>query len=289
MWSVVYIAVAVVLLVVASVAVFRILKNIEKEKRRKSHEDFLENRYKTHDEYASIYKSALSKLSVNWKVIEIIHDLADYPLGPAGLPVRISHEEAFDVVRRIRAAQHGDLAIVLHTAGGYTGPTDMIAMALKQHRGKKVTFVPYTAMSGGTLIALATSAICMGDTAFLGPIDTQIGPFSGNAFKHLRDNKEANHIGDEMLMASYLMQQLKEGEVPRAEKLIDEAHGPGVATALIAAGRPHGDLITKKEAHDLGIALSNEPLPPEVYELVDARLQMAAKEREAVFKRGFGL
>jgi hypothetical protein len=67
------------------------------------------------------------------------------------------------------------LDIILHTPGGYSYQAHQIALAVKAHRGRKTVFVPYFAMSGGTVISLAADEIVLGQHAVLGPIDTQFG------------------------------------------------------------------------------------------------------------------
>ncbi len=257
-------------------------------KRRRQNQAYARRWTKSYSEYEAAHAKALAQLSRDWNVIEIVHDLADYPLAAAGPPEHISFEEAFDVVRRIRAST-GDLAIVLHTLGGVAMPTEMIAMALKQHTGRKVAFVPYAAMSGGTVIALATQQVCMGDTAVLGPIDTQIAGWSADNFAYLRDQKAPDAIRDEALMASHRMTEVRANEIERTQRWIDGAHGASVADALIAKGRPHDEMITRDEAQGLQINIGPSPFPAAVYDLVDARLQMTAKIREDVYRRRVGV
>jgi hypothetical protein len=262
--------------------------SFHRRRRTRKNQAFARRWRRSYADYQAEHARALADLSRDWNVIEIVHDLADYPLGLAGPPEQIYYEEAFDVVRRIRSSD-GDLAIVLHTLGGSSMATEMISMALRSHKGRKVAFVPYAAMSGGTMIALATGEVRMGDTAVLGPIDTQFGPWPASAFKHLRESKSADHIRDEVLMASHLMETIHKDEVARVERLVDPAHAPGVASALIVAGRPHGETITREEASNIGVKISGEPFPARVYDLVDARLQMTAKLREDVFRRSLGV
>jgi len=63
--------------------------------------------------------------------------------------------------------------VILHTLGGYSLAAELVAAALKRIRDPRRVYVPYIAMSAGTLIALAADRIHLGKNACLGPIDTQ--------------------------------------------------------------------------------------------------------------------
>src|SRR5258705_12241801 len=69
--------------------------------------------------------------------------------------------------------------IVLPTPGGLVLAALQIARAIHKHRGKVTAFVPYYAMSGGTLIALAATEIVMSEYAVIGPVDPQLGKYPG--------------------------------------------------------------------------------------------------------------
>ena len=84
-------------------------------------------------------------------------------------PADVGHErigEALQAVAAIRQANaRAKIVVVLHTLGGYARPAHMIAQALCQHLEKArahhnpkrdprvVAYIPYIAMSGGTMIA----------------------------------------------------------------------------------------------------------------------------------------
>jgi ClpP class serine protease len=257
-----------------------------RRKRAKVNLQAYERRSKSQESHQQDYDKALEKLSKDWVVIDIIHDLGDFGMGPAGgLADEISYEEAFDIVSRIRAAQGGDIAVVLHTPGGLILPTDMIALALRQHKGRKEAFVPYTAMSGGTLIALSTQNVNMGDTAAIGPIDPQIAGWPKGAYDYLRNSKSKDHISDLVLMCAYEMDELTKSELKKLDKLVDAAHDKTqISNQLISGGRPHGEMIMFEDAKALGLKVS-EGVPADVYALVDARLRVLAKDREKLYRR----
>ncbi len=259
------------------------MRNAAAENRRRTErKTAFERRSRSADAYQVDYDKALAKLHKKWVVIDIIHDLANFPLGPAGLPDEISYEEAFDIVSRIRAAQHSDIAVVLHTPGGLVAPTEMIALALKQHKGKKEAFVPYAAMSGGTIIALATQVVHMTETAALGPTDIQVAGFPASAYDYVREKKSFDQISDGLLMLAHVKDKMTKGEAARLQKTVDPAHGPTIAASLGDGARPHGEMIMRDEAKDLGVIVSDE-VPREVFDLVDARLRILAMKRAKLF------
>lgn len=243
---------------------------------------------KNYGDYEKDYDTARVALSRDWDVVEIIHDLSTYSLGPAGLPEEITHEQAFEVVRQIKAARDNPLAVIIHTMGGYSLPTYMIAKALKQHRGKKVAFVPYAAMSGGTVIALAAEEIFMGEAACLGPIDSVFWGWPVSTLEHLIAQKNINSIDDNYVMLAHIASVFANDAVPRAQRHIHEKHAPNVARDLISGGRYHGDTISLEEARDIGINASPK-CRKEVFALVDAKLRMVALEREEAIRRLFNM
>lgn len=237
-------------------------------------------------DFDKAYREAYDKLSEDRAVIELIHDWSDDMLGPAGLPYHITDEQAFEIVRQIKAARHLPIAMILHTLGGYSQPTYLIAKALFQHTGGPVTvYVPYMAMSGGTAIALAAQEIVMGDNASLGPIDTQYWGWPIGAFNELEKKKNADQIEDFFIMLAYVARTFEAGASDRAKKYINANHGPNVAKALIDSGRYHGDGISKDEALKIGLRIAKDDCPNEVYDLVDAKLRMVAIDRARIAQR----
>jgi ClpP class serine protease len=281
------IALALVVLIGVVAAMARIA--VLRMARRKHRVHFEKARSRSYAESSAAYKEALEKLSSQWDVIEIIHDWSEFNLGPAGLPEYITFEQAFNIVRQIRAAKDHPIAMVIHTMGGYSVPSDMIAKALSQHKGKKVAFVPYMAMSGGTVIALAADEISMGSAAALGAIDTQYAGWPASAFAFLKASKNIDYISDAYLMMVHISEQFERDAVSRAQKLVNPAHDAKVASELIMGGRPHGETISVAEARELGVNVAKKECPGEFYALVDARLSMVAKEREKVFEHGLDI
>lgn len=243
-----------------------------------------------YDYFKDAYTKAHIKLSKDYAIIELIHDWSDPSLGPAGLPDYITDDQAFEIVRRIKKARDVPIAVILHTIGGYSHPSYLIAKALHQYKGGPVTaFVPYLAMSGGTAIALAAQEVVMGETASLGPIDTQYWGLPIGAFDELEKKKDANEIDDIHIMLAYVARTFETKAGERAKRHINEKHAKSVAQALMDPSRYHGDGISKDEAAAMGINVGKSDCPQEVYDLVDARLRMVAIERARIAKETLNL
>jgi len=110
------------------------------------------------------------------RVITMIHRQETMSL--LGFPIAryIDIEDSEHLLRAIRMTPEDmPIDLVLHTPGGLVLASEQIACALKRHQGKITVFVPHYAMSGGTLIALASDEIVMDPDAVLGPVDPQLG------------------------------------------------------------------------------------------------------------------
>ena len=69
--------------------------------------------------------------------------------------------------------------LVLHTPGGEIFSSMFISRILKTYPSQIRTFIPFYAMSGGTLLALSGSELYMSPISCIGPVDPQLG----NLFK----------------------------------------------------------------------------------------------------------
>ena len=60
------------------------------------------------------------------------------------------------------ASPHAPIDVILHTLGGDAMAAEMVADALKRTKAAPARYVPYLAMSAGTMIALAAEELYMG-------------------------------------------------------------------------------------------------------------------------------
>lgn len=212
------------------------------------------------------------------KTIYIIHDISweNEPRRDT-LYQYLSLEEAFRILKEIRMTRpRRHINVILHTPGGELLASEMVSAALKAHKGGTTAYVPYMAMSGGTMIALATQKIVMGKHATLGPIDTQIEGFPAHSFDWLVNKKSIDAIDDVTLLVSRTAQSILKSEGSRASSLLNDAHKKNgkcmVTDALVSDGMNHADRVTAKMASDLGADIS-EKCGDDVYAIIDTRLQ----------------
>ncbi len=127
----------------------------------------------------------------------------------------ITMEDSEAIVAAIRGAgSDTPVDLILHTPGGLALAAELIAMALKHHEAHTTVIVPFYAMSGGSLIAIAADEVLMGRESILGPLDPQIRGFSAGTLLRLLQRKPVEMISDEHLLlaenAQRSMDQTKE-------------------------------------------------------------------------------
>lgn len=251
-------------------------------------------RFADYEEAKKEYLKLRKKIEAgNTVLIDLIHDLGDDFVGRDSAQQQIAFDEAFDAVASIRQANpRAKLVLVLHTLGGYARPAHMIAQALKQHIAKAkghynprreprvVAYIPYVAMSGGTMIALAADKVAMDPTASLGPIDTIYGGFPTDAYKALIDQKGVLATQDVLVMLAHEAGKYDRYAAKVARDIVNPAHKPAgkpddntLADHLSSGALSHSQAISPKEAKNLGMNVSTK-LPSEIYGLVDARIRM---------------
>lgn len=214
------------------------------------------------------------------RVIALIH--RQERMSFLGFPVAryIDINDSEEVLRAIKLTDDEvPIDLILHTPGGLVLAAEQIAMALCRHPAKVTVFVPHYAMSGGTLIALASDEIVMDENAVLGPVDPQIGQQPAASILSVLEQKETRYISDDTLIlanvAEKAIRQMKSTiqeilhkhfSAENAEKLAD----------IFASGRwTHDYPISVEEARQLGLPVSTE-VPTEVYQLMSLFPQAGA-------------
>ncbi len=172
---------------------------------------------------------------------------------------------------------HAPLDIILHTPGGLAYQGMQLARAIKAHKGKKTVFVPFYAMSAGTIMTLAADEIVMSDHAALGPIDAQVYvPSIGarlptRAILAVLETKPKKKISDDVLEIAL---QCKRDQGEHHNNALELMAGtyPSSTAHRIAHRLNDGDLthgypLTYAAAKKLGLKVSNA-MPPEAIELI---------------------
>lgn len=162
--------------------------------------------------------------------------------------------------------------VLIHTPGGLALAAEMIAMALKAHPGRVTVMVPFYAMSGGTLIALAADEILMEAHSVLGPLDPQIAGMPAGSLVALLKRKPIQSVQDYTVIQADIallalqrmrnfVQWLLRGRMPE-KRLV------GVAEFLTGGYITHDTPITFEVAKTLGLPVA-QGLPREVYDFFD--------------------
>jgi hypothetical protein len=224
------------------------------------------------------------------KTIVIVHDFG-HPYGHQSDERKyLSTREAFEILAEIRSVdKNTPIDVILHTPGGEVFACELIASALKD-RANTTAYVPYCAMSAGTIIALATEKVVMGDHACLGPIDPQFFGFPIESFVRLLKEKPIQNVDDSTVLLAYLAEKELKNARQRACELLNKHHfGSDDAcqlTDFLASGDlPHSEQIGRGRAAELGVNVSKEDCPDAVYKLVEARLEIFRTMDDKV---GFG-
>lgn len=213
------------------------------------------------------------------KVIAVIHDFGhprDYPTDQRRY---LTTREAFEILAEIRAVPaDAPIDFVLHTPGGEAFACELIASAIKD-RPNTTAYVPYCAMSAGTIIALATEKIVMGRYACLGPIDTQFYGFPIESYIRLLKEKPIASVDDEIVLLGYLAEKEMKTARARACELLNKAHfgkddACRLTDFLVKGDMPHSEQISRERAIEIGVNVVGGDCPASVYGVVEQRLQL---------------
>ncbi|HIH44298.1 MAG TPA: hypothetical protein HA257_04220 [Candidatus Methanoperedenaceae archaeon] len=183
----------------------------------------------------------------------------------------INIEDSEHVLMMIRQTpKDEDVDLILHTPGGLALAAEMIAMAVKNHPAKVTVMVPFYAMSGGTLIALAADEIIMEKDSVLGPVDPQISELPAGALLSLLDKKPVESISDENIMRSDIagknIERVKKMVLWLLKDRMERRNAEKLADFLTGGYITHDTPITFDVAKELGLNV-REGIPKQVYSL----------------------
>ncbi|NJM63305.1 MAG: hypothetical protein HC849_29030 [Oscillatoriales cyanobacterium RU_3_3] len=214
----------------------------------------------------------------NSRVILLIH--RQESISFLGIPLSryISIEDSEQILRAIRLTPPDvPIDLILHTPGGLVLATEQIARALIRHRAKVTVFVPHYAMSGGTMLALASDEIIMDENAVLGPVDPQLGNFPAASILKVVADKPVSEIDDQTLIMADLSRKairqvqrfvrtLLEDTVPQQK--IKPENIDRIIDTLTTGQITHDCPIAVEEATELGLPIT-VGLPKSIYYLMD--------------------
>ena len=203
------------------------------------------------------------------KVLTLIHRQELWAALKEDRYITIEDSEAVVAAIRSTPAQT-PIDLVVHTPGGVALAAELIAMALKNHPGRTTVIVPFYAMSGGTLIALAADEILLGRESILGPVDPQIKGYAAGAYLRLMARKPVEAVADETILLAEAAKQsleqarefvkwLLEDKLPRKER-------NALALFLTGGYISHDTPIVLDVVREYGLPVK-EGIPPQVDEL----------------------
>lgn len=219
------------------------------------------------------------------RVITLIHRQESISL--LGIPISryINVEDSEQVLRAIRMTPDDmPIDIVLHTPGGLVLASEQIANALEKHPAKVTVLIPHYAMSGGTMIALASDEITMDPNAVLGPVDPQLGQYPAASLLKIVKQKNINRIDDNTLimadMAEKALRQVKDFVYYLLEDNLGAEKAEELSTMLTDGRWTHDYPITCDQAKNWGLQINTE-LPTDIHLLMELYPQ-PAQRRPAV-------
>ena len=215
------------------------------------------------------------------RVIALIH--RQERMSILGIPIAryIDIQDSEAVLRAIQLTED-DIPIdfILHTPGGLVLASEQIAKALAKREGKVTVFIPHYAMSGGTMIALASDEVVMDNNAVLGPVDPQVGKFPAVSILSVLDQKPAKDIDDETMILADVsrkaIKQVKKTIVDIACAQYTTKKAKELANKLAGGQWTHDYPITFEEAQSLGLKV-NADMPEEVYKLMNLYPQSSTR------------
>lgn len=202
------------------------------------------------------------------RVLTLVHRREPWGEGDGGF---ITIEDSESLVAQIRRTP-GDrpIDLIVHTPGGVALAAEMIAMAVKKHPSPVTAIVPFYAMSGGSMIALAAREVLMEKESILGPLDPQIDGMPSRSLITLPARKPIETISDRMVVLSEIAQrsvdQVKEFVKWLLEDKLPPKDRDAVAVFLTGGYVSHDTPIVPKVIRELGLKVE-EGIPEEVYEL----------------------
>ena len=223
----------------------------------------------------------------NSRVILIVH--RQEAMSFLGIPLvkYLTMEDSEEVLRAIELTDsEKDIDLVLHTPGGLVIAALQIARAIQNRKGKTRVIVPHYAMSGGTLIALASDEIIMSPNAVLGPVDPQLGEYPGPSLKKLMETKPVEKIDDKTFImadiAEKAIHQMQESLKEILSKNYSVEKSEELSKKLTEGVWTHDFPITYKLAKELGLRVTND-IPQEYMELMSLYSQPMRKQKNVEY------
>lgn len=164
-----------------------------------------------------------------------------------------------------------DIDIVIHTNGGSISSSDIINIILRERDNVNI-YIPYYAFSAGFVVALS-GKIHMNDYSLVGPIDPQcvykvsddtVYSCSSKNYEKLLNNKDKEHIKDEMLLKIYNNKALHTDNINTVIKSLEKRNYNKVTIDCIidkfcSGDYPHHKPFLRSDLEKLGLKIHDIP------------------------------
>ncbi len=222
------------------------------------------------------------------RVVTLIHRQESMTF--LGFPIAryIDVEDSEQILRAIQlTSPEIPIDLILHTPGGLVLASEQIAKALCKRPGKVTVIIPHYAMSGGTLIALAADEIMMDPNAVLGPVDPQVGSYPASSIINVLEAKPLPEIDDQTVILADVSRkaiaQVKGLVTAIASSHMAPTHASQLAEILTSGRWTHDYPISIDEARELGLNVTTDGFPHEVYQLMNLYPQSGQRRPSVEF------
>ena len=150
------------------------------------------------------------------------------------------------------------LDLIIHSPGGIVTAAESLIHYLRECFADNIrVFVPQSAMSGGTLMALAAREIWMGKHSNLGPIDPQFGHIPAVTLldEVKRAYKEIQKDPGKAIIWAQILSQISPSFLTQAQQAIDLSRD--IAVNSLTSGMFKGAADGRKKALKVARALTN--------------------------------
>ncbi len=179
----------------------------------------------------------------------------------------VNDQGVLGLIDQLRFHRGSRAVLLLHTFGGDLSDVSRLARAVEVH-GNVEAWVPYRALSGGTIVALAARKIVLWPDACLGPVDPQLCMGWSGFSSHSLDNVVATKGPEagEIWVATAHEGRRAYRDV---QALLSRYNVPEKALArLLNANNTHAFPIFLDEARELGLPVE---APPQNLDILDSQ------------------
>ncbi|MGD0172581.1 MAG: hypothetical protein ABSB81_10760 [Halobacteriota archaeon] len=208
-----------------------------------------------------------------------------------GVSEEFSIETAIEEIKKLLrkdtedALESHKLYLLVHSPGGLVASSYKVARALKKSFAEIIAFVPHTAASGGTLVALTGNEIVMGMMSEISPLDPTIGDTSAQSivegFEYVEDKFKKISEADATYSLKALADKYDAIQLQVAYSLLflmteyiqDIMKGTytdqeirRISTKLVSGYLHHSQVLHADEAKNLGLKVVTDNKYPELWQ-----------------------